>query len=65
MDQSQPTVSRHLKLLEEIGLIKSRRDGNRTLYRVVDDKAYNVIDGLDDELVRIIFYELISKLVTI
>ena len=49
IDQSQPTVSRHLRLLEEAGLIRSRRDGVRMFYEVTDPHIYNVIDAIDAE----------------
>ena len=42
--QSQPTVSRHLNLLEESGVIKSRRDGVRMLYKISDPKVLEIID---------------------
>jgi ArsR family transcriptional regulator len=31
---SQPTVSHHLAVLREAGLVKSRRDGKRVFYRL-------------------------------
>ena len=42
--QSQPTVSRHLNLLEEIGVLISRRDGVRMLYHISDPKVLEIID---------------------
>ena len=30
---AQPSVSKHLRVLSEVGLVQSRRDGRRTLYR--------------------------------
>jgi ArsR family transcriptional regulator len=42
--QSQPTVSRHLSLLEENGVLISRRDGVRMLYQVSDPKVFEIID---------------------
>ena len=62
LDQSQPTVSRHLKLLEEAGLIRSRRDGVRMLYEVVDPHIFNVIDAVDDEMIDIISNEMAKKI---
>lgn len=62
LDQSQPTVSRHLRLLEEAGLIKSKRNGNRMLYRVVDEAVFKMVDSLDDDLMRIMSHGLLSKL---
>ena len=31
---SQPTVSKHLGVLKQVGLVKERRDGRQRLYRV-------------------------------
>lgn len=63
LEQSQPTVSRHLRLLEEAGLITSRKDGNRTFYRVADERTFNILDSLDYELMRVLSHGLISKLI--
>jgi len=65
LEQAQPTVSRHLRLLEEVGLIKSRRDGNRTLYRAADERIYNILDILDYDLMRILSHELMSRLISL
>ncbi|MCW4014216.1 MAG: metalloregulator ArsR/SmtB family transcription factor [Candidatus Bathyarchaeota archaeon] len=62
IDQSQPTVSRHLRLLEEAGLIKSRREGIRMFYEVTDPHIYNVIDAIDPEMTRLISEELTKKM---
>lgn len=35
---SQPTVSRHLRLLREGGVVSARADGQRRLYRVEPDR---------------------------
>jgi ArsR family transcriptional regulator len=42
--QSQPTVSRHLSLLEEKGVIVSRKDGVKMLYRIVNPNVLKIID---------------------
>jgi DNA-binding transcriptional ArsR family regulator len=34
LDQSQPGISRHLRVLREAGLVESRRDGQRRVYRL-------------------------------
>ena len=37
LERSQPTVSHHLKVLREAGLVDSRRDGTWIWYSVPDD----------------------------
>lgn len=32
IDLAQPTVSKHLKVLREVGLVNARRDGRRRIY---------------------------------
>jgi DNA-binding transcriptional ArsR family regulator len=48
----QPLVSRHLKILKEVGIVRCRKDGTKRLYSIVDMKIYNVIDALTIELVN-------------
>lgn len=61
LDQAQPTVSRHLRLLENVGLITSRRDGNKMMYQASDDRVYNVLDVINDELLRILSHGVLSR----
>ena len=42
--QSQPTVSRHLNLLEDNGVLKSRKDGVKVLYQISNPKVLEIID---------------------
>ncbi|MBS7650270.1 winged helix-turn-helix transcriptional regulator [Candidatus Bathyarchaeota archaeon] len=49
---TQPTVSRHLKVLTDCGILKRRRVGNRILYSVTSTKIYDVIDSLDSRLIE-------------
>ena len=43
INQSQPTVSRHLGLLEENGVVSSRRDGVKMMYRITDSSVVQII----------------------
>ncbi len=43
---SQPTVSHHLKILREAGLIEGRRDGRWIHYRVVPQRLSEIRDAL-------------------
>jgi ArsR family transcriptional regulator len=42
----QPTVSRHLKILRERGLVASQRDGQFVLYRLADARIVQALDLL-------------------
>ena len=33
VDLAQPSVSKHLRVLREVGLVRARRDGRQVLYR--------------------------------
>lgn len=60
LGQSQPRVSRHLKLLDAAGLVERYREGSWVFFRVRDDRAGQVIrailaqalDSDDDIIVR-------------
>ena len=47
----QPVVSRHLKILKDCGILGDRKDGNKRLYSITDQKIFKVIDGVTPELV--------------
>ena len=43
---AQPTVSKHLKILEDAGLVESRRERAWMIYRLVEDGADPAVSGL-------------------
>jgi len=43
--KSQPNVSLHLKILKDVGILASRKDGKRILYRVARPEIYKLIEG--------------------
>jgi ArsR family transcriptional regulator len=47
---SAPAVSRHLSVLENAGLVASRRQGQRVLYSLVRDTAMDALSGFAAEL---------------
>jgi DNA-binding transcriptional ArsR family regulator len=47
---STPAVSRHLSVLENAGLVASRREGQRVLYGLVRDTVMEALSGFAAEL---------------
>lgn len=46
MDLPQPTVSRHLRVLRESGLVTGRRDGHSVIYELTDGRVIEALDTL-------------------
>src|SRR6516165_9308893 len=46
LELSQPTVSHHLRVLREAGLVESRRHGTWAFYRLVPDAVAQLRDAL-------------------
>ncbi len=59
--QSQPTVSRHLKLLEDAGTITSKKEGTKMFYTVVDDHIFNLLDSIDENMIQLVSEEIAKK----
>jgi ArsR family transcriptional regulator len=62
--KAQPTVSQHLRILVEAGILEVRRDGIQMLYRIKDGKAVQIMDILniprmevDDTILGVESYE--------
>jgi DNA-binding transcriptional ArsR family regulator len=53
LGKAPPTVSQHLKVLTEAGILKMRKDGVRILYRIKDDRAVRIIKVLALERMKI------------
>jgi DNA-binding transcriptional ArsR family regulator len=48
VDASQPLVSRHLRLLRDVGLVRGERRGREVLYSVSDDHVTHIVrDAVD------------------
>lgn len=44
--KAQPTVSQHLKILEEAGILESRRKGTNIWYKIRSDEAVQILNIL-------------------
>lgn len=42
----QPTVSNHLNVLRERGVVSRRKEGVRCYYSITDERIYTVIDNM-------------------
>ena len=51
--KAQPTVSQHLKILTEAGILNMRKNGARVLYRIKDDRAVRIIKVLELQRMKI------------
>jgi len=40
----QSTISQHLRVLKNAGIIKGRREGTRTCYRVIDKQVRKIME---------------------
>ena len=40
----QSTISQHLRVLKNAGIIKGRREGNKTCYRVIDLRVRKIVE---------------------
>ncbi len=57
----QPLVSRHLKVLKDVGIIRCRKDGTKRMYSITDDRIYNVLDALNPDLVNTLTNEVFKN----
>ena len=58
----QPLVSRHLKTLKDVGIVRVRKDGTKRMYSVVNPRIYTVVDALTSDLVGSLTKELIEQI---
>ena len=63
LDLIQPVVSRHLKILKDCGILKYRKDGNRRLYSIADPRIFEIVDGVDSDLVDALTKRIIEQIV--
>lgn len=48
LDLPQSTVSQHLQVLRNAGIVKGEKDGTIVNYRVIDEKIEELIKSLDE-----------------
>jgi ArsR family transcriptional regulator len=58
----QPVVSRHLKILRDIGLIRCRKDGTKRLYSIVNPQIYDALDAITPEIVSTLQKEVVAQM---
>lgn len=46
LDTPQPTVSRHLAILKQCGLVAAERDGAAVFYKLIDKRIIEVLDTM-------------------
>lgn len=44
VESSQPNVSKHLKMLQDAGLVSRRQDGNTVFYSIADETVFEICD---------------------
>jgi DNA-binding transcriptional ArsR family regulator len=58
----QPSVSRHLKILKNSGIVKDRKDGNKRFYSLTDARICMVIDAITPELSNSLTEQMIEQI---
>ena len=58
----QPLVSRHLKILKDVGIVRCRKDGTKRMYSIVDPRIHNIFDALTSELVNSLTKEVMDQM---
>lgn len=44
VESTQPNVSKHLKMLQEAGLLRRRQEGNTVYYSIADASVFEICD---------------------
>lgn len=57
----QPLVSRHLKILKDVGIVRCRKDGTKRMYSIVNTEIYKVVDALTSDLVNALTKEVFEN----
>ncbi len=62
LDLIQPVVSRHLKILKDVGIIRCRKEGTKRMYSIVEPKILNSIDALTADLISVLQKEVVRQM---
>ena len=58
----QPLVSRHLKILKDVGLVRCRKDGTKRMYSITDNRIFRAVDSLDPDLLAFLTKEVLEQI---
>ncbi len=50
LNMSQPRISRHIRILKEAGLLKSRKEAQMTFYSIVMKSDKVILDALNENM---------------
>ena len=59
----QPLVSRHLKILKNVGMVKRRKEGTWSYYSLTDTRILELIETLTPEFLETMKRKIIEQLV--
>jgi len=52
LEKSQSTISQHLKILIDCGILAFRRDGQKKMYKIKEPDVLQIIELIDDIITR-------------
>ena len=61
---AQPLVSRHLRILREMGLIIHRKDGTKRLYKLSNRKTIQIIEAVDKDYLTNLTKHILQEVLT-
>jgi DNA-binding transcriptional ArsR family regulator len=61
LNQIQPVVSRHLKILKDSGIVTFRKDGTKRMYAIADARIFGVVDAVTPELAKALKKEVLKS----
>ena len=59
----QSVVSRHLKILKDCGIVKDRKDGNKRLYSITDQRLFEIIDAVTPALADALSRRILEQII--